>query len=525
MNRFVIKRSLDLEYKNPFTREHQPIPQSSCNELTNMKQREDDFDDAPDSDENRFDDSPMPRPEEQEEPEDPDGPEDPLTPNNYESNQERDLNKKQSFMNPPEIIIPPLDPELKEEKKLAKKVVQEEIKEVKRPNPKVMLQKDSLCVPEEQPSVPPKLKKRRISGDSSYTVASSSMSSYNRTSSTASDKILKPAKCNSFSEKHKSAKTHNKSHVPSKLVSKVPAKEYRWGESDINENYLLDEFAEIEELKNKKLTQTVKHRLHFPIPYRRPYFLKTLIIDLDETLIYVDLPLKASEGAQKEEEEIPKEIQKCISVKKKIPFIVRPGAVELLEKMHPFYEIIIYSSGTEGYVWEILESIEGLSEYIDLVLTYQHCEQYGNIIVKNANILADRDLDEIIIIDDKISYWPKQLDNIIPIKPFFPEEVDTAVMDKIEALLQALGRERNVRRYIAEEFKIKEKYKQFQKELRHFIEGQGQKLPKSSRGDFDTPRRMDTPGKTDTPRRTDTPKKYGMNKQINKPLRSDTFQK
>ena len=164
-----------------------------------------------------------------------------------------------------------------------------------------------------------------------------------------------------------------------------------------NKNENNDESMNVKKIKNKNATP-----LTLPLPsYSSKY---TLILDLDETLIY-------------SQRNISYKLKKKENINKK-RIILRPGLREFLKEMKKIFELIIFSSGTVDYVNPIIEIIESDEKFFDFVLYRNHItlDEDGNN-VKNLELIG-RNIKKIIIIDDIPRYFKLQKDNGINIKPF-----------------------------------------------------------------------------------------------------------
>ena len=164
-----------------------------------------------------------------------------------------------------------------------------------------------------------------------------------------------------------------------------------------NKNENNEESMNAKKIKNKNATP-----LTLPLPsYSSKY---TLILDLDETLIY-------------SQRNISYKLKKKENINKK-RIILRPGLREFLKEMKKIFELIIFSSGTVDYVNPIIEIIESDEKFFDFVLYRNHItlDEDGNN-VKNLELIG-RNIKKIIIIDDIPRYFKLQKDNGINIKPF-----------------------------------------------------------------------------------------------------------
>ena len=135
----------------------------------------------------------------------------------------------------------------------------------------------------------------------------------------------------------------------------------------------------------------------------------TLVLDLDETLIYL----------------MPNNIY-LNSIGKfgegKHTLILRPGLINFLQKMKPLYELVIFSFGTYQYVDNVIKIIEKKEKFFEHILYRQHATVNNGEYIKDLSLLG-RDLKNIIIVDDIPQVFKMQERNGICIKAFYGDTV------------------------------------------------------------------------------------------------------
>ena len=136
----------------------------------------------------------------------------------------------------------------------------------------------------------------------------------------------------------------------------------------------------------------------------------SLVLDLDETLIC-----------------IKRDNNKRIKIDQTnnlITLILRPGLFDFLQKMKKIYELIIFSLGTSEYVSPIIKQIEKNEQYFEHILYRDHVTYDDNgIVFKNLNLL-NRDVKNIIIVDDNYNNFKFHKSNGICIKPFYGDTIN-----------------------------------------------------------------------------------------------------
>ena len=162
----------------------------------------------------------------------------------------------------------------------------------------------------------------------------------------------------------------------------------------------------------------------FYLPPIKSYYKYTLVLDLDETLVFF----------QKDNDLIYNTYNTySYNSNNRSTLILRPGLMDFLLKMKPLYELVLFSFGTKEYVEHILF---GTKEYVEHILSviekkekifeyvlYRHHATYekGDY-VKNLELLG-RDLKKIIIVDDIPHTFKLQKSNGICIKPFYGDTI------------------------------------------------------------------------------------------------------
>ncbi len=122
----------------------------------------------------------------------------------------------------------------------------------------------------------------------------------------------------------------------------------------------------------------------------------TLVLDLDETLIYV----RHSKNNNKR------------------TLIIRPYLYEFLNRMKKIYELILFSFGTPEYVDPIINIIEKKEKYFEYKLYRQHATIAGNDFVKDLKKLG-RDMNKILIVDNLPQTFKLNKENGICINAFY----------------------------------------------------------------------------------------------------------
>jgi CTD small phosphatase-like protein 2 len=169
-------------------------------------------------------------------------------------------------------------------------------------------------------------------------------------------------------------------------------------------------------------------------------FNKTLVLDLDETLIHSTVPTESFDVAIKIR--LPnRQGSQTVYVKK------RPYVTEFLQAMSEIYEIIVFTASPACYAKEVVDMLDPTKKMISYLLTRQHCmETMNGNYIKDLRIMKNRSLKNMIIIDNLVHSFGLQLENGIPILEFKGNE-DDRELKYIGKYLTHLARVPDVREY------------------------------------------------------------------------------
>ena len=159
---------------------------------------------------------------------------------------------------------------------------------------------------------------------------------------------------------------------------------------------------------------------------------KTLIIDLDETLVHSFFDVYPPRKP---------EISFEILIDKKntqVYTLIRPGAAEFLEKMSEFFELVIFTASLSIYALPIINFIDK-NKKCEFKLFREHCCIINNGFVKDLKRL-DRDLNNLIILDNNPNCYFLNKENGFPIKTWTDDTNDKELY-KIIPYLKFLSNE------------------------------------------------------------------------------------
>ena len=157
---------------------------------------------------------------------------------------------------------------------------------------------------------------------------------------------------------------------------------------------------------------------------------KVIFFDIDETMIHCiddrdspdmkgQVPLVVSFQEQTENSCDDTPTQSI-----HIQINLRPGLRECLFDLLKSFQLISFTASDQSYADTILDHIDPTREIFLARLYRQHCvdTQYG--LIKDLRIIANSDLRDLILVDNSALSFAFNVNNGIPILPFFDDEQD-----------------------------------------------------------------------------------------------------
>ena len=194
----------------------------------------------------------------------------------------------------------------------------------------------------------------------------------------------------------------------------------------------------------------------FLLPNKSKEFInkKTLILDLDETLVH-------SSFVPFEKSDIILDVEFDFVIYN-IYVLIRPGAIEFIKKVAKLYELVVFTASISKYALPLLDIID-VDKNIKYKLTREHCTFLNGIYIKELKKL-NRNLNDIIILDNSPFAYSFDNDNGLPIKAWYEDKNDNE-LDKVFPLIEFLSNVKDVRKFIKLFFHTKFEYKIKNKKL------------------------------------------------------------
>ena len=104
---------------------------------------------------------------------------------------------------------------------------------------------------------------------------------------------------------------------------------------------------------------------------------------------------------------------------------LRPHCLENLSLLSKFYEIYIFTNGSEEYANAVMDLMDPNADIFCGNLSRKHCLKTNKgLFIKDLRIFANKSLKNVLIIDKFIHSFAFQIDNGIPLLPWMDDDSD-----------------------------------------------------------------------------------------------------
>lgn len=111
---------------------------------------------------------------------------------------------------------------------------------------------------------------------------------------------------------------------------------------------------------------------------------------------------------------------------------VRPYAKELLRELSSICEIIVFTASHECYANVVLDHLDPKHEYVSHRLFRPHCWQTEEgVYIKDLRVIKNRSLENMLLVDNAAYSYFYQLENGIPIIPYYDDKEDEELLQLI----------------------------------------------------------------------------------------------
>jgi len=174
---------------------------------------------------------------------------------------------------------------------------------------------------------------------------------------------------------------------------------------------------------------------------------RTLVFDMDETLIHcnesLDMPADVILPIIFPNGEV---VEAGINI--------RPYAIEILKELSQYFEIMVFTASHSCYANVVLDYLDPHEEFIHHRLFRESCVvSEEGLHVKDLRVIGNRKLEDLILVDNAAYSFGFQLENGIPIIPFYDNKADQELRNLIP-YLKFLSSVKDLREVNKQTFKL-----------------------------------------------------------------------
>lgn len=128
------------------------------------------------------------------------------------------------------------------------------------------------------------------------------------------------------------------------------------------------------------------------------------------------------------------------------PLNIRPGAKELLSELSQHFELMVFTASHECYADAVIDYLDPKRQFIQHRLYRQNCVYLDEgYYIKDLRLLG-RDLSKVVLVDNAAYSYSFQIDNGVPIIPYYEGTTDYQLKALRQYLLSLNGDVRQVNR-------------------------------------------------------------------------------
>lgn len=205
------------------------------------------------------------------------------------------------------------------------------------------------------------------------------------------------------------------------------------------QNYVYFSLKSFIQLQNINFGQVLSKKTCYTLPETEQKHKKTLILDLDETLIHANFDHNIKNKGKLLEFTNDKAIYT-------FELFIRPGLNEFLQKMSEMFELFVFTASKKEYADSVLDYIDPGRKYIKHCFYREDCIGIKDkIFIKDLRIFTNRRLEDIVMLDNSMYSFVNQLSNGVLINSFYDNEQDTELYNVMGYLEKYIANTEDVR--------------------------------------------------------------------------------
>lgn len=132
----------------------------------------------------------------------------------------------------------------------------------------------------------------------------------------------------------------------------------------------------------------------------------------------------------------------------------RPYCFEFLNKLNHYYEIFIFTASEKNYAKAIVNKLDPKRDIIKKIFARKDCLRTKNgYFIKDLNMFSNIDLKDVIIVDDTVHSFARNINNGIPILKWLDDKQDQELKYLSQYLIE-LSSELDVRESLKKRFML-----------------------------------------------------------------------
>lgn len=189
-------------------------------------------------------------------------------------------------------------------------------------------------------------------------------------------------------------------------------------------NYVYKCLKSIAPLKRLSFSDAIEEKMLY-LPETKQ---KTLILDLDETLIHADFDNRLVGHDhlitfKYEDYEVS------------VPIFIRPGLFEFLEAVSETYEVFVFTASKKEYADAVLNFLDPENRFFKQRFYRENCISIKNrVYIKDLRIFLNRKQENIIMVDNSLYSTTNQISNGVLINSFYNDKEDKELLNLLNYL-------------------------------------------------------------------------------------------
>ena len=188
--------------------------------------------------------------------------------------------------------------------------------------------------------------------------------------------------------------------------------------------------------------------------YNRTPYRRTVIFDLDETLVHCVNPTSRIDPSVTLDIVLPN------GEPTKAGINIRPHAKECLKYANNYFEVMVFTASHRCYADVVLDYLDPTGELIQHRLYRDECIAHNGVFIKDLRIFANRNIPDLIIVDNAVYSFGYQLDNGIPILSWKDDPKDRELLN-LMGYLKSLAKAKNMLQLNRKTFKLRKFYSMY----------------------------------------------------------------